>query len=132
MQVKVKICYTIIVMDMKKNGFTIVELLVTIALLAIMSVVVGVSMAGMFERQNEKNLKEYTEKLENTACVYYETHPGMFKKEGSKYIISKDELINASLIDKDLESPEKIEAGKKEYVIVSTANYQRNCEYKIK
>jgi len=36
---------------MKKNGFTLMEMLVTVALLALLSIVVGVSMTGMFSRQ---------------------------------------------------------------------------------
>lgn len=132
MLVKVKLCYTIIVMDMKKNGFTLVELLVTITLLAIMSVVVGVSMSGMLQRQNEKSIEEYREKLENNACVYYETHPDKFTWDGTDYSISKDALIRASLIDKDLKSPESIASGKREYIAVSTSNYQKKCKYKIK
>ena len=39
---------------MKKNGFTLIEILVVIALLAAVSVTVGVSMTGMTQRENEK------------------------------------------------------------------------------
>ena len=39
---------------MKKNGFTLIEILVVIVLLAAVSVTVGVNMGGMAERQKEK------------------------------------------------------------------------------
>lgn len=42
---------------MKNKGFTLVELIITITLIAIISVTIGVSMSGMLSRQKIKSLK---------------------------------------------------------------------------
>ena len=52
---------------MKKNGFTLIEILVVIVLLAAISVTIGVNMSGMTERQDEKQEKEY----KKLAMNYY-------------------------------------------------------------
>ena len=52
---------------MKKNGFTLIEILVVIVLLAAVSVTVGVNMSGMAERQKEKQIKTYKETLEKAG-----------------------------------------------------------------
>ena len=38
---------------MKNNGFTLVELIITITLIAIISVSIGVSISGMLSREKE-------------------------------------------------------------------------------
>lgn len=48
---------------MKKNGFTLIEILVVIVLLAAISVTIGVNMSGMTERQDEKQEKEYKNRI---------------------------------------------------------------------
>ena len=53
-----------------KKGFTIIELLITIALIASVSVAIGVNVINMQERQKEKEIQDFKEKLERTACTY--------------------------------------------------------------
>ena len=53
-----------------RKGFTIIELLVTIALIASVSVAIGVNVIKMQERQKEKEIQDFKEKLERTACTY--------------------------------------------------------------
>ena len=57
---------------MKNNGFTLVELIITITLIAIISVTIGVSMTGMLGRQDEKEIEEYIKTIEEAACVFAE------------------------------------------------------------
>ena len=51
-----------------KKGFTLIELIVTIALIALITVSVGVSMNGMLDKQTEKEYASYVKTIENTAC----------------------------------------------------------------
>ena len=44
---------------MKKNGFTLIEILLVIVLLAAISVTVGVSMNGMFNNEEDKKYNAY-------------------------------------------------------------------------
>ena len=59
---------------MKKNGFTLIEILLVIVLLAAISVTVGVSMNGMFNKEEDKKYNAYISQIEDAACVYAETH----------------------------------------------------------
>ena len=58
--------------NMRNKGFTIIELLITIALIASVSVAIGVNVINMQERQKEKEIQDFKEKLERTACTYAE------------------------------------------------------------
>ena len=86
---------------MKKNGFTLIEILVVIVLLAAVSVTVGVNMSGMAERQKEKQIKTYKETLEKAACVYAETNNILTDSE-----VTIKTLIDEGLVNKNLKNPE--------------------------
>ncbi len=86
---------------MNKKGFTLIEILVVIVLLAAVSVTVGVNMYGMQERQTKKEIKNYKETLEKAACVYAEA-----KNITSDTEVTIETLIKEGLISKSLKNPE--------------------------
>lgn len=106
---------------MNSKGFTLVELVVAIGLLALLGTIIASNMVGMQSRQLAANYEAYKEQLENAACFFldskYLSYGDAVYKLGNEYVIKKEEcmesecyisavsLINYGFIDKDLENP---------------------------
>lgn len=81
---------------MNKKGFTLVELMATIGLLAIMSLVIGVNITSILKstKRNEEDFNK--EQIEKAACVYYSSEE--LNPNGSKEI-TVENLIESGLLD---------------------------------
>ena len=55
---------------MNKKGFTLVEILVSIGLLALLGSVIAISLNKVFKNNNIKNYNEYVEKIKSSAMLY--------------------------------------------------------------
>lgn len=120
--------------NMKNKGFTLIELIITITLIAIISVTVGVSVSNMLSNQKEKDAEDMKATIENAACVYVEV-----ENEGttcpddpSKNCVSLDELIKSGLLDNDLNNPltnEDLDINS--MVKISWENNEKKCEYEF-
>ena len=55
---------------MKKNGYTLIELIVTIGLIATAATVILVNVVGMKDTQVEANSEKYINAIEDAACAY--------------------------------------------------------------
>lgn len=94
-----------------KNGFTLVELLAVVVVLAITFMFVIPRMVTLINEGEDTNAKMIEEKIIDAAREYAynqdKTFLTTFISEGDSKIITKDSLLNASLIDeKDIESLE--------------------------
>ena len=110
---------------MKKNGFTLIEILVVIVLLAAVSVAVGVNMSGMNERQKAKQIKEYNETLEKAACVYAETNNILTNSE-----VTVKKLIDSGFINKNLKNPETndtVTSDGNKIISITWNNNEKKC-----
>ena len=113
---------------MKENGFTLTELLAVIAIIAVLSLVVGLNINKMMKNQTDDNISAYKETLEKAACVYAENNN--FDSNQRVYF---SDLLSAGLISKDLENPEtkKNELKKNiHYIDVTFVNNEKKCTYK--
>lgn len=113
---------------MNKKGFTLIEVLLVIVLVATISVTVGVSMAGMQERQLNKEINNYNETLEEAGCVYAE-----MKNITSDTEVTVETLINEGLISKNLKIPntkKTIESDKNKIVVIKWENNEKKCSLK--
>lgn len=113
---------------MKKNGFTLIEILVVIVLLAAVSVTVGVGMNEMAGRQKEKQIKEYKETLEKAACVYAETNNILTNSE-----VTIKTLIEEGLVSKNLKNPEtnnRVSDDENNIVLIKWENNEKKCSLK--
>lgn len=92
---------------MKKNkkGFTLVEMLVVIALIAVISTGIAIGMFNMLDDQRSNLTELEIENIENAACTYAEIN-GLREKcndDSSLCEISVTDLISLGYLDEDLE-----------------------------
>lgn len=104
---------------MNKKGFTLVELMATIGLLAIMSLVIGVNITSILKstKQNEEEFNK--EQIEKAACVYYSSKE--LNKNGSTNI-TVGNLIESGLLDETYRN----ENGK---ITITFNDNEKKCSY---
>ena len=115
-----------------KQGFTLVEIIVSIGLLALIGVAVGISLNKTFKKQEVKSYQEYVEKIKSSAMLYASNTVEIVNKLNSNasfQVITIEELINKGYISEKLENPqtkEKIDPAEKVKVY-----YNENSEMEI-
>ena len=109
---------------MKNKGFTLIELIITITLVAVISLSIGVSVSGMLSRQKEKQAEELKKTIEEAACVYSEV------EDTSATSVTLKTLIEAGLLDKDLTNPiTKNPLEENDKVEINWYNFEKTCTY---
>ena len=137
---------------MKKNGYTLVELIVTIGLIATAATVILVNMVGMRSDQDIDNSKKFEKAIESAACTYIDmSDPNIVDKRNkcktnysdADCMIKLEVLLNdtIALVDPDLKDPKTNCTAEKEknkvYIKIkfekSTSNgrtvYEKKCEF---
>ena len=110
---------------MRKNGFTLVELLITITLITIISIAAGVGINEMFQRQNEKNYENFIKTINDAACTH-----AIINNIQENSSVSINDLIEEGLLSKKLENPitkENIEIIGDLDVIISVVDGEMIC-----
>ena len=114
---------------MKNKGFTLVELIITITLIAIISVTIGVSMSGMLGRQEERQAEEYVNTIAEAACVYAEVNDITTSTS-----VKISDLISAGLLSSELTNPisdRPITDYNDNTVSITWNNGEKSCSYTI-
>lgn len=91
-------------MKQNKKGFTLVELIITIGLMALIGIVIATNMAGLFSKQNEEEYESFKKKLQDSACMYVE----LYNKNSCRTYgctITIDQLIEKGYIEDNLKDP---------------------------
>lgn len=115
---------------MKKNGFTLMELLVTIGLMALIGVVIGTNMLGLFSNEEDKDYENFKTKIEEAACIYVETASlteDGFDRSNCRQngcTITINQLISKGYIADDLKDP-----STGENVTLHADNYKVNVTW---
>ena len=94
---------------MNKKGFTLVEVIVSLALLSLIGVAVGISLNKIFKNQEVKNYDEYVEKVKSSALLYANNTVDIINKLNSNYsftVVTIKELVDKGYINKNLTNPE--------------------------
>lgn len=117
--------------NMKNKGFTLVELIITITLIAIITVSIGVSVTGMLSRQKENQSEEFSKTISDAACVYAELNNITTSRN-----VKVELLIEAGLLSRDLTNPlndESITMPKylNSQVTIIWNNGLKTCSYTI-
>ena len=92
----------------KKNGFTLAELIVTIALIAIAATIIGVSLSGVMSNQKDAKNSAFDKRIENLAknSVYPLTYK-KYLKEHYGFDITLDDMIKNCSVNKCYWTQEK-------------------------
>lgn len=120
-------------MNKNNRGFTLIEMLVTIAIVGVLGVIIGINIVGMISRQKEKNYEEYKENIENAACLYFQReNPNATECAGDSCQIQIPTLIQNGFVKKDMSNPITKESAENDgnYVEVSWSDGERICTYK--
>ncbi|MCI9234020.1 MAG: type II secretion system protein [Bacilli bacterium] len=91
---------------MKKNGFTLVELLGVVIVVVALSLIVFPLIMNNFKK-NRKEISELTKKmLEDATIVYMEENPNTYEKiNGNIYCISLSQVVNSGNLSSPLNDP---------------------------
>ena len=94
---------------MNKNGFTLIEVIVSLALLSLIGVAVGISLNKIFKNQEIKSYNEYLEKVKSSAILFSNNTPDIMNELNSNYsykVVTIKELVDKGYINKNLTNPE--------------------------
>ena len=92
---------------MNKKGFTLVEILVSIGLLALLGTVIAISLNRVFKDNNIKNYNEYVEKIKSSAMLYVSNTVDIINdlNDSSFKIITIGNLTDNGYVDDTLVNP---------------------------
>ena len=105
-----------------KKGFTLVEVLVSIGLLALLGSVIAISLNRVFKDNNIKNYNEYVEKIKSSAMLFVNNTVDIINdlNDNSFKIITIGDLIDNGYVNDTLVNPNTDEkVGKEEKIQVS-------------
>ncbi len=88
---------------MKKSGFTLVELLGVIVIVAALSLIVFPIVMGQF-RKNKSQISAVTERLiEEAASLYVDANPNQYElMNGNVYCVTLNQLVNSGNLSEPL------------------------------
>ena len=107
---------------MNKKGFTLVEILVSIGLLALLGSVIAISLNRVFKDNNERHYNEYVEKIKSSAMLFVNNTVDIINdlNDNSFKIITIGDLIDNGYVNDTLVNPNTDEkVGKEEKIQVS-------------
>ena len=86
-----------------KKGFTLVEIIVAVALLSILAVIIILNLSKNLKRHEDKLYTEFIDKVSSAANVYMAANKDVehYAETNEFYIITVEELETAGLLDLD-------------------------------
>lgn len=105
-----------------KKGFTLMELLIVIAILGTTSIIITISLSSILKSSNDNKCKTFISDIEEAACIYAATN------EISNGNITMETLVSNGLInyEKDCEGNDLDNSS---IIIINTENSERKCTY---
>ena len=93
---------------MNKKGFTLVEILVSIGLLALLGSVIAISLNRVFKDNSKKHYNEYVEEIKSSAMLYVNNTVDIINdlNDNSFKIITVGDLIDNGYTNADLVNPD--------------------------
>ncbi len=119
---------------MNKKGFTLVEIIVSVALLALIGVIVGISLNSTIKKQQLSSYEEYVEKVKSSALLYANNTPKIINELNDNFsykILEARDVINNGYLNENLIDPrtkEKINQNDKIKVYYDE-NYELMTDY---
>ena len=92
---------------MKKNGFTLIEMIAVILLITLLATTIIVNMTGIKSNQDESSATRFKMIIESAACTYVDMNENITngKRDNCKVSgcnIALNELITQGLVEDDL------------------------------
>ncbi len=121
----------------KRQGFTLVELLVTIVLLGIIGGIVIYNMTNISVNTKESDYDRFIAEVKSASSVYADMYPEAFNElyVSRAYIyITLNDLVSRGLLDEDLENPftnEKIDLKELVKASLDTTNGAVTFQYPL-
>ena len=120
-----------------KKGFTLVEIIVVVGLLAIIGVTIGISLNRNIKKNEENKIKEFNKKIVGAANLFASNNESIITnlyEEKGYTIIRVNDLIDAGLISDNLVDPETNEkvTGEEIIKIDLDSSGTINIEYPVK
>lgn len=118
---------------MNKKGFTLVELVITIALLGVLGMVIVSNMSGILNKEQDKQYDLFKSTLTKAACSYIHLNAGKTVRSTcvakGKCSVAVTVLLEQGLIsDDDLIDPRKQDKiSSKTYVEITYQNNEFTC-----
>ena len=110
-------------MNMKKNGFTLVELIMSLAILVSISLVMGIALNKVFKKNEDTEYNSMVSRITSAADIYLSNNSSLVNElyTNKGYILIKIGAIKKEgLLDADLTNPKTGEKVKdSEYVVVT-------------
>lgn len=97
---------------MRRNGFTLIELIAAIAIMVVISVIVTVNLSNISKNNETKRYNEFKQQVADAACVYIDLSQNRTIKSScySNCIVNVGTLVTEGLITSDLINPKTEEA----------------------
>ena len=97
---------------MNKKGFTLVELMAAIIIMAILTIVVTVNLSKTQEKSENKRIAQFKQQVEDAACTYIDLTINRSVRDNpsicpsvSRCIVTYDLLVSDGLLSADLTNP---------------------------
>jgi len=124
------------VSNMKQaNGFTLIELIVTIGLMVLMGIIIANNLNSLFGKREDENLADFKAVLEDAACTYIDLSDPQIKAKketckASGCSVTTSILIMNGLLDEDYVNPSTGQAiTGSEVISISYVNQEKKCTY---
>ncbi len=120
-----------------QKGFTLIELIATIALMVLMGLIIVNNLNSLFSSREEEDLADFKELLENAACTYIDLSDPQIKQKKqtckvSGCTVTTNVLIQNSLLDEELKDPMTGRAiTGLEVIKISYPNQEKTCVYEM-
>ena len=102
----------------KKNGFTLVELLVTIVLLGVVTTVIIFNVTNISKNSKKTEYERFVASIKSSASVYADMNPEAFQDlyvNKAFIYVTVGNLIDSGLVDEKIKNPYTNEKVKRKY-----------------